>query len=173
MKEEPTFATNLEQPSDEPGAVAAPALGDTGTNHADAGAAGRAKRDIAGYVAPVLISSIVTLLALAPVLYVRLAHLPKSVATVDLQQLVVLGQQRYLDRRNVQAAASVPDVSTATAASAEFARDLSAAVIELGATCKCVLVNKAAVLNSDAITDYTDQLRDKLKLPAATSGAPR
>ncbi|KVZ80570.1 hypothetical protein WL22_02735 [Burkholderia ubonensis] len=173
MKEEPTFATNLEQPSDEPGAVAAPALGDTGTNHADAGAAGRAKPDIAGYVAPVLISSIVTLLALAPVLYVRLAHLPKPVATVDLQQLVVLGQQRYLDRRNVQAAASVPDVSTATAASAEFARDLSAAVIELGATCKCVLVNKAAVLNSDATTDYTDQLRDKLKLPAATSGAPR
>ncbi|KVR07159.1 hypothetical protein WK09_25500 [Burkholderia ubonensis] len=165
MKEEPTLAAKVEQPSDEPGAVAAPALGDAGTNPA--------RRDIAGYVAPVLISSIVTLLALAPVLYVRLAHLPKPVATVDLQQLVVLGQQRYLDRRNVQPAASVPDVSTATAASAEFARDLSAAVIELGATCKCVLVNKAAVLNSDAITDYTDQLRDKLKLPAATSGAPR
>ncbi|KVN20707.1 MULTISPECIES: hypothetical protein [unclassified Burkholderia] len=173
MKEEPTLATKVEQPSDEPAAVAAPALGDTGTSRPDAEAAGRAKSDIAGYVAPLLISSIVTLLALAPVLYVRLAHLPKPVATVDLQQLVVLGQQRYLDRRSVQAAASVPDVSTATAASAQFARDLSAAVIELGATCKCILVNKAAVLNSDAITDYTDQLRDKLKLPAATSGAPR
>ncbi|KVT56184.1 hypothetical protein [Burkholderia ubonensis] len=173
MKEEPTLATKVEQPSDEPAAVAAPALGDTGTSGVDAPPVGRAKHDIAGYIAPVLISSIVTLLALAPVLYVRLAHLPKPVATVDLQQLVVLGQQRYLDRRNVQAAASVPDVSTATAASAEFARDLSDAVIELGATCKCILVNKAAVLNSDAITDYTDQLRDKLKLPAATSGAPR
>ncbi|OJA52625.1 hypothetical protein BGV68_20435 [Burkholderia ubonensis] len=173
MKEEPTLAAKVEQPSDEPAAVAAPALGENGTSGVDAPPVGRAKHDIAGYIAPVLISSIVTLLALAPVLYVRLAHLPKPVATVDLQQLVVLGQQRYLDRRNVQAAASVPDVSTATAASAEFARDLSAAVIELGATCKCILVNKAAVLNSDAITDYTDQLRDKLKLPAATSGAPR
>ncbi|KVD80537.1 hypothetical protein [Burkholderia ubonensis] len=173
MKEEPILATKVEQPSDEPAAVAAPALGDTGTSGIDALPVGRAKHDIAGYIAPVLISSIVTLLALAPVLNVRLAHLPKPVATVDLQQLVVLGQQRYLDRRNVQAAASVPDVSTATVASAEFARDLSAAVIELGVTCKCILVNKAAVLNSDATTDYTDQLRDKLKLPAATSGAPR
>ncbi|WGS45745.1 hypothetical protein LFL97_23855 [Burkholderia sp. JSH-S8] len=173
MKEEPTLMTSLEQPRAEPYASAAPELGDTDTSRVDGTGLGRAKRDIAGYVVPVLMSSIVTLLALAPVLYVRLAHLPKPVAIVDLQQLVVLGQQRYLDRRSVQAAASVPDVSTATAASAEFARDLSAAVIELGATCKCVLVNKAAVLNSDATTDYTDQLRDKLKLPAATSGAPR
>ncbi|RQX95004.1 hypothetical protein DF112_23385 [Burkholderia stagnalis] len=173
MKEEPTVTTNVEQPRAEPDASAAPALGDTDTTRVDDTIVGRAKRDIAGYVAPVLISSIVTLLALAPVLYVRLAHLPKPVATVDLQQLVVLGQQRYLDRRSMQAAASIPDVSTATAASAEFARDLSAAVIELGATCKCVLVNKAAVLNSDAIADYTDQLRDKLKLPAAKPGAAR
>lgn len=172
MKEEPTLMTNLEQRA-KPDASAAPALGDTGTSRVDGMVVGRATRDIAGYVAPVLISSIVTLLALAPVLYVRLAHLPKPVAIVDLQQLVVLGQQRYLDRRSVQAAASIPDVSTATAASAEFARDLSAAVIELGATCKCVLVNKAAVLNSDAITDYTDQLRDKLKFPPAKPGAAR
>ncbi|MFA8362876.1 hypothetical protein ACEPT7_33980 [Burkholderia ubonensis] len=173
MKEEPTLTTRLDPRRDAHGATAVPARGDTGTSGTDSAAAGKAKRDIAGYAAPVLISSIVTLLALAPVLYVRLAHLPKAVATVDLQQLVVLGQQRYLDRRSVQSAASAADVSTATAASAEFARDLSAAVVELGTTCKCVLVNKAAVLNSDVIADYTDQLRDKLKLPTAKTGAPR
>ncbi|MBX3756421.1 MULTISPECIES: TrbI F-type domain-containing protein [Burkholderiaceae] len=107
-----------------------------------------------------LVSTVFTLLALAPVAYSIYKHTPPQVATVDLQKLVEEDQKRLLDLIGV---GSSPDKGAlADKMTAEFAKKLSVVVDEVGKECHCVLVNKAALLAGTA-TDYTDIVRERIK----------
>lgn len=107
-----------------------------------------------------LVSTVFTLLALAPVEYSIYKHTPPQVDTVDLQKLVEEDQKRLLDLIGV---GSSPDKGAlADKMTAEFAKKLSVVVDEVGKECHCVLVNKAALLAGTA-TDYTDIVRERIK----------
>ncbi|HGO6126530.1 TPA: hypothetical protein ACK3RK_005078 [Burkholderia cepacia] len=121
---------------------------------------------------PILASSLITLAVISPLLYSVQVHRAAPVATVDLQKLVEAAQTRQLAAfRASHGAQAVPSASDAQAAiddTARFARELSVAVDTLGRKCRCVLVNRAAILNTDAVVDYTDALRAKFKLDQPT-----
>jgi len=106
------------------------------------------------------------MLALVPVVYVAYQHAPPSLATVDVQKLVEEDQQRLLSLIGAKAG-NVTDLQRASAEklSAEFARRLSAAVDQLGQECRCVLINKAALLSgsASAVHDYTDSVRARIR----------
>ncbi|KMQ81312.1 IncF plasmid conjugative transfer pilus assembly protein TraC [Candidatus Burkholderia pumila] len=103
-----------------------------------------------------------------PLLYTVISHRVPPVATVDLQKLVESAQARQLavfrSTHSAQAAPSASDAQAAVNETGRFARDLSVAVDSLGQSCHCVLINKAAILNTESIIDYTDVLRARLKL---------
>ncbi|MBR8034656.1 hypothetical protein [Burkholderia vietnamiensis] len=128
----------------------------------------RTRRDWMRHAVPVLASSLVTLAVIGPLLYTVSAHRAAPVATVDLQKLVEAAQTRQLaafrSSHGAQAAPSASDAQAAVDDTARFARELSVAVDALGRSCKCVLVNKAAVLNTEAVVDYTDALSAQFKL---------
>lgn len=114
------------------------------------------------YVIPAVLSTLLTLVALAPVAYVINRNMPARVATVDLQVLVEEDQKRTLDV--IGKGGDVTDEQRAVAQklTLDFAKKLSAAVDALGQECNCVIVNKAALLGGLTI-DYTDQVRARMK----------
>jgi hypothetical protein len=114
------------------------------------------------YVVPAVLSSFLTLLALAPVAYVINRNMPPRVATVDLQALVEEDQKRTLEV--IGKGGNVTDEQRAVAQklTVDFATKLSSAVDALGQECHCVIVNKAALLGGVTI-DYTDQVRARVK----------
>jgi hypothetical protein len=114
------------------------------------------------HVVPVLLSTLLTLLALAPVAYVVNRNLPPRLATVDLQALVDEEQKRTLDVIGQGSELSDEQRAVAQQLTIEFARKLSSTVDAIGQECGCVIVNKAALLGGVAI-DYTDQVRARLK----------
>ncbi len=114
------------------------------------------------HVVPVLLSTLLTLLALAPVAYVVNRNLPPRMATVDLQALVDEEQKRTLDVIGQGGELSDEQRAVAQQLTVDFARKLSATVDAIGQECGCVIVNKAALLSGVAI-DYTDQVRARLK----------
>lgn len=114
------------------------------------------------YVIPAVLSTLLTLVALAPVAYVINRNMPPRVATVDLQVLVEEDQKRTLDV--IGKGGDVTDEQRAVAQklTIDFAKKLSATVDALGQECNCVIVNKAALLGGVTI-DYTDQVRARMK----------
>ena len=114
------------------------------------------------YLAPALLSTLLTLVALAPVAYVVNRNLPPSLATVDLQALVEEEQKRTLDVIGKGSEVSDEQRAVAQQLTVDFARKLSGTVDALGRECGCVIVNKAALLGGVAI-DYTDQVRARMK----------
>ncbi len=114
------------------------------------------------HVVPVLLSTLLTLLALAPVAYVVNRNLPPRLATVDLQALVDEEQKRTLDVIGKGGELSDEQRAVAQQLTVDLARKLSCTVDALGRECGCVIVNKAALLGGVAI-DYTDQVRARLK----------
>lgn len=114
------------------------------------------------YVIPAVLSTLLTLVALAPVGYVINRNMPPRVATVDLQVLVDEDQKRTLDV--IGKGGDVTDEQRAVAQrlTIDFAKKLSATVDTLGQECNCVIVNKAALLGGITI-DYTDQVRARMK----------
>ncbi len=114
------------------------------------------------YVIPAVLSTFLTLVALAPVAYVINRNMPARVATVDLQVLVEEDQKRTLDV--IGKGGDVTDEQRAVAQklTIDFAKKLSATVDALGQECNCVIVNKAALLGGVTI-DYTDQVRARMK----------
>jgi hypothetical protein len=155
-RQEPTLPASQSSPDLGPAPAAAPATPSP------------ARRDWMRHVAPILASSLVTLTVIGPVLYTVLAHRAAPVATIDLQKLVEAAQTRQLAAfrasHGAQAVPSASDAQTAVDETARFARELSVAVDALGRSCRCVLVNKAAVLNTEAVVDYTDALGARFKL---------
>ena len=114
------------------------------------------------YVIPAVLSTLLTLVALAPVAYVINRNMPPRVATVDLQALVEEEQKRTLEV--IGKGGDVTDEQRAVAQklTIDFAKKLSATVDALGQECNCVIVNKAALLGGVTI-DYTDQVRARMK----------
>ena len=114
------------------------------------------------YVIPAVLSTLLTLVALAPVAYVINCNMPPSVATVDLQTLVEEDQKRTLE--GIDKGGEVPDEKRAVVQklTIDFAKKLSNTVAALGQECHCVIVNKAALLGGLTI-DYTDQVRARMK----------
>ncbi|MEN9473685.1 hypothetical protein C6P61_10245 [Malikia spinosa] len=113
-------------------------------------------------VVPVLLSTLLTLLVLAPVAYVVNRKLPPSLATVDLQALVDEEQKRTLDVIGKGGELSDEQRAVAQQLTVDFARKLSSTVDALGQECGCVIINKAALLGGVAI-DYTDQVRARIR----------
>ena len=113
-------------------------------------------------VVPVLLSTLLTLLVLAPVAYVVNRKLPPRLATVDLQALVDEEQKRTLDMIGQGGELSDEQRAVAQQLTVDFARKLSSTVDALGQECGCVIINKAALLGGVAI-DYTDQVRARIR----------
>lgn len=110
----------------------------------------------------VLVSVFFSLLALTPVGYVAYRNMPPKVATVDLQKLVEEEQKSTIDVLSKGGSVSDEQRAVMEKLTIDFAKKLSANIDTLGAECKCVIVNKAALLGGAAI-DYTDLLRERMK----------
>ncbi len=114
------------------------------------------------YVIPAVLSTLLTLVALAPVAYVINRNMPARVATVDLQVLVEEDQKRTLDVIGKGGDVTAEQRAVAQKLTIDFAKKLSNTVDALGQECHCVIVNKAALLGGVTI-DYTDQVRARMK----------
>ncbi len=107
-----------------------------------------------------LLASLITLVALAPVGIALYRNLPLPIATVDLQKLIEEEQNRSLGTAG--GAFSEEARAHAEKRTIAFAQRLSLTMDALGRDCRCVIVNKAALLSGTAI-DYTAQVRDRLQ----------
>lgn len=114
------------------------------------------------YVIPAVLSTLLTLVALAPVAYVINRNMPPSVATVDLQVLVEEDQKRTLEVIGKGGEVTDEQRAVVQKLTIDFAKKLSNTVDALGQECHCVIVNKAALLGGLTI-DYTDQVRARMK----------
>lgn len=114
------------------------------------------------YVIPAVLSTLLTLVALAPVAYVINRNMPPRVATVDLQALVEEDQKRTLEVIGKGGEVTDEQRAVAQKLTIDFAKKLSSTVDALGQECHCVIVNKAALLGGVTI-DYTDQVRARMK----------
>lgn len=109
------------------------------------------------------VAVVCTLLVLSPVAYTAYRHLPAQVVTVDLQKLIEDDQQR-----TIAMLGQTPD-GVATDAqrqvilqnTRQFADRLGTALDVVGQHCRCVVVNKAAVLSGTA-PDYTAVIGQQL-----------
>ena len=109
-----------------------------------------------------LVATVLTLLALAPVAYVAYRHQPPQIVTVDLQKLLEEQQQKTIDLLKKGGGLSEEQRLAAEKLTIDFAKALSVAVDTLGQDCRCVIVNKAAILGGTAL-DYTELVREKLR----------
>jgi hypothetical protein len=99
----------------------------------------------------VLFAVILSVLIVGLVSWKVIPKLSVSVGTVDLESLIVAKQTALsatpgLDSRKI------------LEESGAFGQRLTIAVEKIGAECRCVLLNKAAVLGGNSI-DYTDEVR--------------
>jgi hypothetical protein len=111
----------------------------------------------------VAIAVLLTLIVMSPVAYMAYRNLPPQVAQVDLLKLVEEEQQHTIDLLQ-KSNGTVTDEQRAALEkrSINFAKQLSESIDTLGEQCKCVIVNKAAVLGGSVI-DYTDTIRQRMK----------
>lgn len=132
------------------------------TNHRPETLGGRESSDLIRTGMLVVLSTFFTLIVLSPVAYVVHRNLPPHIATVDLQMLVEENQDRVM--KVIAGGSEVSDAQRQVAEklAVDFARRLSDGVRLLAEDCRCVIVNKAALLGGDAV-DYTDQLRERLR----------
>ena len=95
-------------------------------------------------------------------LYILYRNTPPHIVTIDLQLLVEEDQKRMLaligDGTNVtdQQRLMVEKLSV------DFAKKLSTSVSSLEKECRCIIVNKAAILGGANI-DYTNLVRERMK----------
>jgi hypothetical protein len=81
------------------------------------------------------------------------SNMPPTLAVVDVMELTIEYNKKIQD--------SSKDNDSKSRAVMEFAMTLSKEVDALADDCKCVLVNKAAVLSRD-VPDFTSTLRKRL-----------
>lgn len=98
--------------------------------------------------------------------YAAYRHRAPMVATVDLQKLVEEDQQRTIAAlgKTPNGVASDEQRSTYLKNTTDFAQKLEASIERVAQQCRCVLVNKAAVLGGET-PDYTDGVRMQLGKP--------
>ena len=111
----------------------------------------------------VVVSVLLTLVLASPVVYTIRQAMPPRVGVVDLQALVAEEEQRIAAAATSQGGVfSDTQRASQQKASAEFGLRLSRAVEQLGTDCRCILVNKAAMLGGVAL-DHTDAIRSLVK----------
>lgn len=116
-------------------------------------------------VMPALLGCVLTLLVITPMAYKFWQNMPLPVASVDLQRLIEAEEKKNQDaylKGGVSNEITDEQRKAMQTATVEFAKNLSRAVEDLGASCKCILVNKAAILGT-AERDYTDALAKALR----------
>ncbi len=122
----------------------------------------RGQRVMAAIV-PIVATCAVTLVALSPIAYLVWRNMPKPVATVDLQKLVEEEQNRTIDLLSASKGVITDEQrQMVQKLTVEFAKKLSTNIDALGDECRCVIVNKAALLGGTAV-DYTDLVRQRIK----------
>ena len=109
-----------------------------------------------------LLATVLTLLALAPLAYVAYRNQAPQIVIVDLQKLLEEQQQKTIDLLKKGGGLSEEQRLAAEKLTIDFAKTLSIAVDTLGQDCRCVIVNKAAILGGTAL-DYTELVREKLR----------
>ena len=109
-----------------------------------------------------LVATVLTLLALAPLAYVAYRNQPPQIVTVDLQKLLEEQQQKTVELLRKGGGLSEEQRHATEKLTVDFAKALSIAVESLGQDCRCVIVNKAAILGGTAV-DYTELVREKLR----------
>lgn len=111
----------------------------------------------------VLAAVLLTLVVLSPVAYTAYQAMPPRVAVVDLQKLIEEDQKPTLDALAASSGtASDSQRLLIQNRTQDFAQRLSRAVEQLGAECRCVLVNQAALLGGQSL-DYTDWVRTRVR----------
>lgn len=111
----------------------------------------------------VLVSVLATLLTLAPVAYMAFRSLPPKMAVVDLQALIEEDQKRIYDVIAMKESTITDEQRLVVERmTIDFAKKLSVTVDGLGAECKCLVINKAALLSGNP-TDLTDAIRERMK----------
>lgn len=117
-----------------------------------------------GTAATVMLSVCLSLVALAPVGFVIYRHLPGQVGTIDPQVVIDENQRAMLTQMGATPVGmSDAQAQQAAKTTGEFAKRLSAAVDQIAQDCRCILVNKAALLGTGNAVDYTDDLRQKMR----------
>jgi len=119
-----------------------------------------------GLAANTLVAMVCTLVVLSPVAYTAYRHRTPKIATVDLQKLVEEDQQRTISAlgKSANGVASDEQRSAYLKNTTEFAHKLETAIDLVAQQCRCVIVNKAAVLGGEAL-DYTETIRQRLSPP--------
>jgi hypothetical protein len=111
----------------------------------------------------VVVSAVLlTLLALAPVAYKAYQGMPPKVAQVDLQKIVEEEQMQSIAVMETGGSLTDEQRAIIERRTVHFAKTLSSQIAQLGDECRCVIVNKAAVLGG-SVVDYTDQIRQRMK----------
>lgn len=111
----------------------------------------------------VAVAVLLALLLMTPVVYMAYHNLPPHIAQVDLQKLVEEEQQHTIDvLQKTTGTVTVEQRAVLEKRSVAFAKQLSESIDALGEQCKCVIVNKAAVLGG-SVSDYTDAIRQRMK----------
>lgn len=124
------------------------------------------KSDILNILTNAIVTAIILLLAISPVVYFAYKRIPKPIAVVDLQQLMQEHEKSMVFQLQLNNGSVTDQQRQAyNQSSLIFAQKLSFSVEQLGKNCKCILVNKAALLTStgSGIIDYTAILRESLK----------
>jgi len=113
-----------------------------------------------------MLATLFTLVCLAPLAYTAYRHRPAAVAVVDLQKLVEEDQQRTFAAlgKTANGVASEEQRSAYLKSTTDFAHKLEVEIDRVAKHCRCVLVNKAAVLGGESL-DYTDGVRSQLGRP--------
>jgi hypothetical protein len=114
------------------------------------------------FIAVTVAAVLATLLALAPIGYLAYQNRPRHIATVDLQRLVEEEQKRAMDVISHGGGVSEEQRDVVQKLTVDFAKKLSATIDMIGVDCRCVIVNKAALLGGSAV-DYTDAVRERIK----------
>ncbi len=110
----------------------------------------------------VLVSVLITLLALLPIIYSLSRHFPPRIATVDLQKLIEEDQEHLLKKIAQDGPVTQEQRAMMQMLTADFARKMSHAMETLGKECGCVLVNKSALLGGSTV-DYTNWIRKRVQ----------
>lgn len=98
----------------------------------------------------------------APFAYKLNRNIPPQIATVDIQSILEEEQKNWVDGLSTDANRTKTEKDEMESRSIRFAVNLSTAVDKLGEDCRCIVLNKAAVL-SGGYMDLTDVLKKRLK----------
>lgn len=110
----------------------------------------------------ILLSVFLTLLAMMPIGYMVYRNYPPQIYTVDLQRILENNTQSKTDLLGQTVLKDQKRQWSNTTDAAKFAQRLSNVIDALSKDCRCIIINKAALLGGDAI-DLTDQIVAKLK----------